>query len=68
MSKVLFTQTKLSFNGKRGAIEPDEEGYYELVVGGLNTFNNSGAWYYVAEGVRELFGPGSILNRAVANG
>lgn len=68
MSKILFTQTKLSFNGKRGVIEPDEEGYYELVVGGLNTFNNSGAWYYVAEGARELFGPGSILNRAVANG
>lgn len=68
MNKILFTQTKLGMYGKVGKIEPDADGYYELVVGGLNTFNNTNAWYYTLEGARELFGPGSILHRRIANG
>lgn len=54
--------------GKQGKIEPDADGYYEMVVGGLNTHNNTGAWYYTIEGCRELFGPGSLLHRRIANG
>lgn len=68
MSKVFFSATKLPMLNKRGEIKPDKDGYYELVVGGLNTFNNSGAWYYTIEGCRELFGPGSLLHRRIANG
>lgn len=68
MNKVYFTATKLSMFKKEGKLVPDAEGYYELVVGGLNTFNNTNAWYYTIEGVRELFGPGSILHRRIANG
>lgn len=68
MSNVHFTATKLPLLKKEGKITPDETGYYELVVGGLNTFNNTGAWYYTIEGVRQLFGPGSLLHRRIANG
>lgn len=68
MSKFYFTQTKLSMFGRKGKIEPDADGYYELVVGGLNTDNNMGSWHYTADGVRELFAPGSILMRRVQNG
>lgn len=68
MSKVFFSATKLPMLNKKGEIKPDADGYYELVVGGLNTFNNSGAWYYTIEGCRELFGPGSLINRRIANG
>lgn len=68
MSKVFFSATKLPMLNKKGEIKPDADGYYELVVGGLNTFNNSGAWYYTIEGCRELFGPGSLLHRRIANG
>lgn len=68
MSNVFFTATKLPMLKKEGKITPDENGYYELVVGGLNTHNNTGAWYYTIEGVRQLFGPGSLLHRRIANG
>ena len=67
-SKVYFEAVKLPMLKKKGVITPDADGYYELVVGGLNTFNNLGSWYYTIEGVRELFGPGSILHRRIANG
>lgn len=68
MSKMLFSATKLPMLKKQGKITPDADGYYELVVGGLNTHNNTGAWYYTVEGCRELFGPGSLLHRRIANG
>jgi len=68
MSSVFFTATKLPMLKKKGIITPDAEGYYELVVGGLNTHNNTGAWYYTIEGCRELFGPGSLFHRRIANG
>ena len=66
-SGMYFTQTKLKRLGKKGELKPDENGYYELVVGALNVNNNSGI-RYIADGVRELFGPGSLLHRRIANG
>lgn len=65
---ILFEQTKLSMFGRNGKQTPDADGYYELVVGGLNTYNNTKAWYYTAEGAKQLFGPGSLLHRKIANG
>ena len=65
---ILFEQTKLSLNGKQGVLTPDEDGYYELVLGALNTYNNTRAWYYTDKGARELFGPGSLIHRKIANG
>lgn len=68
MSSVYFSATKLPALGKQGKILPDADGYYELVVGGLNCYNNTKSHYYLAEGAKELFGPGSLLHRRVANG
>ena len=65
---ILFEQTKLSAFGKTGHQTPDENGYYELVLGALNVYNNSRAWYYTAQGAKELFGPGSLLHLKIANG
>lgn len=65
---LYFTQTKLKLLAKTGKATPDADGYYELVIGGLNVHNNSGSWFYTAQGVKELFGPGSLLNRKIANG
>lgn len=65
---LYFEQTKLTAFGKTGKIEPDKDGYYTLVAGALNVYNNSKSWYYTAEGAKELFGPGSLLHRKIANG
>lgn len=65
---LVFSATKLPMLKKTGKITPDADGYYELVVGGLNTWNNTKAWYYTIEGCRELFGPNSLLQRRIANG
>lgn len=67
-ASLFFTQTKLTMFNKSGDAKPDADGYYDLILGGLNVHNNSKAWYYTAEGVRELFGPGSLLHRKIANG
>lgn len=67
MSNVIkFTSAKLANTGKKGILRPDEEGYYEIIVGGLNTFNSVGQ-YYTAEGVKELFSSSSALMRRINN-
>lgn len=67
-NSIFFEQTKLSLLGKKGIQKPNEDGYYTLLLGGLNAYNNQRTWYYTAEGVKELFGPGSLLHRKIANG
>lgn len=67
MSAIKFTSTKLTNAGKKGILTPDENGYYELVIGGLNTFNSVGE-YYTLEGAKELFEQSSIFMRRVNNG
>lgn len=64
---VRFTSTKLEARNKKGIIKPDENGYYDIVVGGLNTFNSMGQ-YYTLEGAKELFETSSILMRRIAGG
>jgi hypothetical protein len=67
MSTVKFTATKLTSTGKAGVIKPDADGYYELIIGGLNTFNSAGE-YYTLNGAEELFKQSSIFMRRVTNG
>lgn len=67
MSNVRFTSTKLINAGKKGILTPDKDGYYELVIGGLNTFNSAGE-YYTADGAKQLFEQSSTFMRRVNNG
>lgn len=67
MSLITFTEAKLSATGKSGTLTPDENGYYEHVIGGLNTFNSCGE-FYTAEGARELFEQSSTFMRRIKNG
>ncbi len=64
---VKFTATKLEAKGLKGILNPDSNGYYELVIGGLNTLNSAGE-YYTLEGAKELFEQSSVFMRRVASG
>jgi hypothetical protein len=65
-SQVRFTATKVPI-GKKGKLTPDENGYFELCIGALNTFNSANE-YYVYEGARDLFESSSPFMRRVKTG
>lgn len=67
MSNIRFTSTKLVGTGKKGIIPPDEFGYREMPIGGLNVVNSAGE-YYLAEGARDLFKSSSTLMRRITAG
>lgn len=68
MSEIVkFTATRLNGTGKQGVIKPDSEGYYELVLGGLDVFNHAGE-FYTYEGAKDLFEQSSPLMRRIKNG
>jgi hypothetical protein len=67
MANVKFTATKLASKGKAGILKPDDDGYYTLVIGGLNLFNSVGE-YYTADGARQLFEQSSTFMRRIKNG
>jgi hypothetical protein len=67
MNSIKFTSTVLNGSGKKGILKPDEEGYYTLVVGGLNTYNSAGE-YYTLDGAKRLFESSSIFMRRVSSG
>lgn len=67
MDVVKFTETVFSSKNKKGIITPDSDGYYEMVVGALNTYNSAGE-YYTAEGALQLFENSSHLMRRIKNG
>lgn len=62
-----YSCTALMGVNKAGDLKPDEDGYYELLVGGLNVNNFSGD-FYTAVGVKELFDDSSDLMRRVREG
>lgn len=64
---IKFTSTALSGTGKKGILKPDENGYYELVIGGLNAFNSVGE-YYTLEGAAQLFESSSPFMRRIRSG
>ena len=64
---IKFTATKLQAKGKTGIIKPDAEGYYDLVIGALNSFNSAGE-YYTLEGAKQLFESSSNFMLRVKNG
>lgn len=68
MSNIIkFTATRLKDTGKIGILRPDANGYYTIVLGGLNVYNSAGE-YYVANGAMELFKKSSIFMRKVQGG
>lgn len=64
---IRYTATKLLARQKSGVLKPDSDGYYPLIIGGLNVLNSANE-YYVLEGAKELFDTSSILMRRIQNG
>lgn len=67
MSVVKFTETVFKDQDKKGILAPDEDGYYTLPVGALNSYNSAGE-YYTAQGAIDLFQQSSQLMRRIKNG
>lgn len=68
MTIFTYTATKLSTLNKEGILKPDSQGYYQVVIGGLNVFNSAGE-YYQANGARALIeDKSSVLMRRLLNG
>lgn len=67
MADFHFVSTKLKETGKKGILKPDADGYYTMLIGGLNVTNSMGD-YYVAEGAKQLFEKSSVFMRRVAGG
>lgn len=67
MSKTIqFTSTALK-GGKKGIISADSDGYYTMIIGGLNVFNSAGE-YYTLNKAKELFEQSSLFMRRVKAG
>lgn len=59
--------TALVGTNKAGTLKPDADGYYQVVLGALDVFNNTGAFYPEAS-ARQLFQASSSLMRRIASG
>lgn len=67
MNTLRFACTSLIGRNKAGLLPVDENGYREMIVGGLNVFNAANQ-YYPLEGVQELFDPAGSLMRRIKRG
>lgn len=66
-NNIRFTVTALKTKGKQGILKPDDDGYYPVNLGALNTHNSIGE-YYVRKGAEELFHASSSLIRRITKG
>lgn len=64
---VTYACTALKGTNKKGILKPDENGYYELVLGALNFYNSVRA-FYPLEPAKKLFEESSSLMRRINNG
>lgn len=65
---IKFSSEILLNKGKTGLITPDQDGYYELIVGGINCHNSCGDYYAMSESVRALFNSSSTFMRKIKSG
>ena len=66
-NKIVFSSVKAVKKVTNKELECDDNGYYTMNVGALNTFNSAGAYYSLA-GAKALFESNSALMRRIKNG
>ncbi len=64
---AVYSCTALVGSNKTGKLTPDADGYYTLVVGGLDVYNSAGAFYPLNTG-KKIFEESSSLMRRVRDG
>ena len=67
VERVVYGCTALVGTNKVGKLSADSDGYYELVLGGLDCYNSGGAFYPLST-ARSLFEGSSSLMRRIADG
>ena len=67
MSNIRFSCTSLAGTQKEGIIPKDANGYYDMVIGGLDILNSAGE-YYDHAGAKKLFQESSSFMRRVKRG
>ena len=65
--QISYQQTKLDKSIKKGIIRPDEDGYYKIILGAVNTTNTSNHFYPLRP-IQRLFEANSILMRRIKSG
>jgi hypothetical protein len=65
-NQIRFTNTKINVD-KSPDLKQDADGYYTMIVGGLNIANGAGD-YYTAAGAKDLFTKSSSFMRRVGGG
>lgn len=67
MKTATYICTALAGTNKAGILKPDEDGYYTVVLGALDVYNSSGA-FYPFESAKQIFKESSSLMRRIASG
>ncbi|WJJ55179.1 head maturation protease [Xanthomonas phage RTH11] len=67
MNGFSLSCTALLGTNKAGTLKPDADGYYTVVLGALDVFNSSGA-YYPEASAKHLFQQSASLMRRIASG
>lgn len=67
MKNIHFTCSSLAGTGKKGIVAKDANGYYDMVIGGLNILNSAGE-YYEFDGAKALFEQSSSFMRRIKRG
>lgn len=67
MGEIRFGNAVLPKSENKGVLKKDNDGYYNILVGALESFNSAGE-YYSAEGAKALFEESGLLMRRLKNG
>jgi hypothetical protein len=67
MYKSITVSTKVSGMGLSKTYEKDNDGYYKVRLGRLNSYNRQGVYYRVND-LNKLTGPGSTFHRRISEG
>ena len=67
MSANLQISAKIDPTIKTKALQKDDQGYYKVILGAVNTYNSAGE-YYGDHYIEDLFGPNTYIGNMLAKG